>query len=135
MINSKNGPLVKTCYTIFDAQGQEASLTMWGETMAEVAQRWSPGVTSKALSFLCRFSFEPVILALHGSVRRVNDVSPSIHLCCCQLALVITGAQASMYSMKPQITIGYQTHIQVDPICKNIEVLTHPTRRSRMFTT
>jgi hypothetical protein len=38
------------------------------------------------------------------------------------LALVITGAQASMYSMKPQITIGYQAHIQVDPICKNIEV-------------
>ncbi|KAH7042427.1 hypothetical protein BKA57DRAFT_125160 [Linnemannia elongata] len=85
VINSKNGPLVKTCYTIFDAQGQEASLTMWGETMAEVAQRWIPGVTT----------------------------------------LVITGAQASMYSMKPQITIGYQTHIQVDPICKNIEWLKH----------
>ncbi|OAQ31819.1 hypothetical protein K457DRAFT_17128 [Linnemannia elongata AG-77] len=85
VINSKNGPLVKTCYTIFDAQGQEASLTMWGETMAEVAQRWIPGVTT----------------------------------------MVITGAQASMYSMKPQITIGYQTHIQVDPICKNIEWLKH----------
>ncbi|KAF8928180.1 hypothetical protein BGZ47_001769 [Haplosporangium gracile] len=85
VINSKNGPLVKTCYTIFDAQGQEASLTMWGETMAGVSQRWIPGVTT----------------------------------------LVITGAQASMYSMKPQITIGYQTHIQVDPICKNIEWLKH----------
>ncbi|KAK3830219.1 MAG: hypothetical protein JOS17DRAFT_791443 [Linnemannia elongata] len=85
VINSKNGPIVKTCYTIFDAQGQEASLTMWGETMAEVAQRWIPGVTT----------------------------------------LIITGAQASMYSMKPQVTIGYQAHIQVDPICKNIEWLRH----------
>ncbi|KAG0297603.1 hypothetical protein BGZ96_005706 [Linnemannia gamsii] len=85
VINSKNGPLVKTCYTIFDAQGQEASLIMWGETMAEVSQRWIPQVTK----------------------------------------LVITGAQASMYSMKPQITIGYQAHIQVDPICKNIEWLRH----------
>ncbi|KAG0210784.1 hypothetical protein BGX33_004706 [Mortierella sp. NVP41] len=81
VINSKNGPLVKTLYTVFDTQGQEAALTMWGETMAQISQQWIPQQTT----------------------------------------LIITGAQVSMYMMKPQITIGYQAHIQVDPVCKNIE--------------
>ncbi|KAF9119937.1 hypothetical protein BGW39_011797 [Mortierella sp. 14UC] len=83
MINSKNGPIVKTCYTVFDTHGQEASLTMWGETMAAISQSWIPQTT------------------------------------------IISGAQVSIYSNKPQITIGYQAHIQVDPICKNIEWLKH----------
>ncbi|KAF9909819.1 hypothetical protein EC991_007990 [Linnemannia zychae] len=85
VINSKNGPLVRTCYTVFDTHGQEASLTMWGDTMATISQNWIPQSTT----------------------------------------LVISGAQVSMYSNKPQITIGYQAHIQVDPICKNIEWLKH----------
>ncbi|KAK3827060.1 MAG: hypothetical protein J3R72DRAFT_479221 [Linnemannia gamsii] len=82
VINSKNGPLVKTCYKVFDIQGQEASLTMWGESLAEISHHWIPQTTT----------------------------------------LIISGAQVSMYSNKPQITIGYQAHIQVDPICKNVEV-------------
>ncbi|KAG0374691.1 hypothetical protein BGX24_010075 [Mortierella sp. AD032] len=85
VINSKNGPLVKTCYTVFDIQGQEASLTMWGEILAEISHHWIPQTTT----------------------------------------LIISGAQVSMYSNKPQITIGYQAHIQVDPICKNVEWLRH----------
>ncbi|KAG0265062.1 hypothetical protein BGZ95_003431 [Linnemannia exigua] len=85
VINSKNGPLVKTCFTVFDIQGQEASLTMWGEIMGEISHHWIPQTTT----------------------------------------LIISGAQASMYLNKPQITIGYQSHIQVDPVCKNVEWLKH----------
>ncbi|KAF9422057.1 hypothetical protein BGZ76_003827 [Entomortierella beljakovae] len=84
-INSKNGPLTKTLITIFDGHGQEASLTMWGDTMASIVQQWVPFKT----------------------------------------ALILTGAQVGVYAMKPQITVGYQTHIQVDPECKNIEWLRH----------
>ncbi|KAG0017798.1 hypothetical protein BGZ81_010532 [Podila clonocystis] len=36
-----------------------------------------------------------------------------------------TSPQLSMYAMKPQITVSFQTHIQVNPICKNVEWLRH----------
>ncbi|KAG0256774.1 hypothetical protein BG011_004322 [Mortierella polycephala] len=85
VIKTKNGPMCKTEIMVFDAQGQAASMTTWGEPMGEVAQQWTPFVTM----------------------------------------LLLTGAQVSMYAMKPQITVGYQTHIQVNPICKNIEWLKH----------
>ncbi|KAG0301464.1 hypothetical protein BGZ98_008336 [Dissophora globulifera] len=58
IIKSKNGPLIKTLLTVFDAQGQEASMV-------------------------------------------------------------------DLYNMQPQIKVGYQTHIQVDPACKNVEWLRH----------
>ncbi|KAG0312641.1 hypothetical protein BGZ99_009359 [Dissophora globulifera] len=77
IIKSKNGPLVKTLLTVFDAQGQEASMVMWGDTLASVAQTWVP---------------------------------------------LSTRAQVDLYNMQPQIKVGYQTHIQVDPACKNVEV-------------
>jgi hypothetical protein len=38
------------------------------------------------------------------------------------LAVILTGAQVGTYASKPQITAGYQTHIQVNPECKNIDV-------------
>ncbi|KAF9178254.1 hypothetical protein BGZ51_007909 [Haplosporangium sp. Z 767] len=85
VIKAKNGPMCKSEITVFDAQGQVASMTTWGESMGEVAQQWIPFVTM----------------------------------------LLLTGAQVSMYAKKPQITVGYQTHIQVNPICKNIEWLKH----------
>ncbi|KAF9105743.1 hypothetical protein BGX27_009480 [Mortierella sp. AM989] len=80
LVNSKNGPLAKTLLTVFDAQGQEASLTLWGDGMATVAQQWDP---------------------------------------------IKTSAQVGMYALKPQITVGYQTHVQVNPECKNVEWLKH----------
>ncbi|KAF9205859.1 hypothetical protein BGZ49_003414 [Haplosporangium sp. Z 27] len=85
LINTRNGPSTKTLFTVFDAQGQEASLTLWGDCMASVGQQWDPLKTT----------------------------------------LILTGAQVSMYALKPQITIGYQTHIQVNPECKNVEWLKH----------
>ncbi|KAG0083477.1 hypothetical protein BGZ93_001783 [Podila epicladia] len=36
-----------------------------------------------------------------------------------------TRPQISMYAMKPQITVSFQTHLQVNPICKNVEWLRH----------
>ncbi|KAG0038103.1 hypothetical protein BGZ82_001117 [Podila clonocystis] len=36
-----------------------------------------------------------------------------------------TSPQLSIYAMKPQITVSFQTHIQVNPICKNVEWLRH----------
>ncbi|KAG0359501.1 hypothetical protein BG005_000661 [Podila minutissima] len=36
-----------------------------------------------------------------------------------------TSPQLSIYAMKPQITISFLTHIQVNPICKNVEWLRH----------
>ncbi|KAF8924292.1 hypothetical protein BGZ58_001956 [Dissophora ornata] len=77
VITSKNGPLTKTLLKVFDAQGQEASMVLWGEALASVAQKW---------------------VSLN------------------------TRAQVGLYNMMPQIKIGYQTHIQVDPLCKNVEV-------------
>ncbi|KAG0007341.1 hypothetical protein BGZ80_004792 [Entomortierella chlamydospora] len=85
VVNSKNGPVTKTLLTVFDTQGQEASLTLWGDSMATTAQQWDPLKTT----------------------------------------LILTGAQVGMYAMKPQITIGYQTHVQVNPECKNVEWLKH----------
>ncbi|KAF9349828.1 hypothetical protein BGX26_011915 [Mortierella sp. AD094] len=85
VVNSRNGPVTKTLLTVFDAQGQEASLTLWGDSMATTAQQWDPLKTT----------------------------------------LILTGAQVGMYAMKPQITIGYQTHVQVNPECKNVEWLKH----------
>ncbi|KAF9401390.1 hypothetical protein BGX21_001817 [Mortierella sp. AD011] len=85
VVNSKNGPVTKTLLTVFDAQGQEASLTLWGDSMATTAQQWDPFKTT----------------------------------------LILTGAQVGMYAMKPQITVGYQTHVQVNPECKNVEWLKH----------
>ncbi|KAF9585384.1 hypothetical protein BGW38_002614 [Lunasporangiospora selenospora] len=85
LVKSKNGPLAKTSLCVFDAQGQEAALTFWGDTMASVAPQWTPYST----------------------------------------VLVLSGAQVSLYATKPQITAGYQTHIQVDPYCKTVEWLKH----------
>ncbi|KAF9560085.1 hypothetical protein EC968_006360 [Mortierella alpina] len=85
VINTKNGQMMKTVVSIFDAQGQTASLTLWGEPMSSITQQWIPGKT----------------------------------------ILILSGAQVSMYAMKPQITVGFQTHIQVNPICKNVEWLKH----------
>ncbi|KAI7821412.1 hypothetical protein BC939DRAFT_478391 [Gamsiella multidivaricata] len=81
IIKSKHGPVAKTPLTVFDAQGQEASLTLWGETMGTMVQNWVPFTTT----------------------------------------LILSGAQVSMYGLKPQITVGFNTHIQVDPVCKNVE--------------
>ncbi|KAI8355465.1 hypothetical protein B0O80DRAFT_528664 [Mortierella sp. GBAus27b] len=85
VINSKNGPLKKTLLTVFDAQGQEASLTLWGDRMAVESEKWVPLST----------------------------------------VLLLTGPQVTLFGLKPQITVGYQTHIQVDPACKNVEWLKH----------
>ncbi|KAF9941412.1 hypothetical protein BGZ65_003602 [Modicella reniformis] len=85
IVNSKNGPLKKSLLTVFDAQGQEASLTLWGEAMATAAEKWIPLSTT----------------------------------------LLLTGAQVTIYALKPQLTVGFQTHIQVDPACKNVEWLKH----------
>ncbi|KAF9983790.1 hypothetical protein BGZ75_004753 [Mortierella antarctica] len=85
VINTKNGQVMKTVVTVFDAQGQTASLTLWGESMSTIAQQWVIGNT----------------------------------------ILILSGAQVSMYGMKPQITVSFQAHIQVNPICKNVEWLKH----------
>ncbi|KAF9897641.1 hypothetical protein BX616_005232 [Lobosporangium transversale] len=77
--------LTKTQMIVFDVQGQEATLTLWGEAMFAAAQQWTPFITS----------------------------------------LILTGPQVGIYASKPQITVGYQTYIQVDPRCKNIEWLKH----------
>ncbi|KAG0054922.1 hypothetical protein BGZ83_010047 [Gryganskiella cystojenkinii] len=79
-IVTKNGLTAKTELTVFDAQGGEMSMIIWGELLAKAVQQWIP-FTSRA--------------------------------------------QASIYGIKPQITIGFQTHIQIDPICKNVEWLKH----------
>ncbi|KAF9953671.1 hypothetical protein BGZ72_005249 [Mortierella alpina] len=85
VINTKNGQVMKTVVTVFDAQGQTASLTLWGEAMSSIAEQWVAGNT----------------------------------------ILILSGAQVSMYGMKPQVTVGFQTHIQVNPVCKNVEWLKH----------
>ncbi|KAF9287049.1 hypothetical protein BGZ68_002317 [Mortierella alpina] len=72
VINTKNGQLMKTVVTVFDAQGQTASLSLWGKAMSLIAQQWVTGNT----------------------------------------VLILSGTQVSMYGMKPQITVGFQTHIQ-----------------------
>ncbi|KAF9964341.1 hypothetical protein BGZ70_006602 [Mortierella alpina] len=48
VINTKNGQLMKTVVTVFDAQGQTVSLTLWGETMSTIAQQWVTGSTETA---------------------------------------------------------------------------------------
>ncbi|KAF9376166.1 hypothetical protein CPB97_011000 [Podila verticillata] len=78
IISTKNGPKARRAITVFDSQGQDAVLTLWGDEMCSIADSWT--------------SME-------------------------------TGAQLSMYAMKPQISVSFQTHIQVNPICKNVEWL------------
>ncbi|KAI1293284.1 hypothetical protein EDD11_008449 [Mortierella claussenii] len=92
MISTKRGPAIKTLLTVFDAQGQESSLTLWGESMACTAKQWVPFVTS----------------------------------------LILTAPQIGVYASKLQISVGYQTLIQVDPQCKNVEWLKHSVTQCSM---
>ncbi|KAF9314760.1 hypothetical protein BG003_003873, partial [Podila horticola] len=79
-INTKNGPKARRIITVFDAHGQDAALTLWGDEMCNTADSWTPMETSP---------------------------------------------QLSIFAMKSQITVSFQTHIQVNPICKNVEWLRH----------
>ncbi|KAG0209979.1 hypothetical protein BGX28_009758 [Mortierella sp. GBA30] len=54
------------------------------------------------------------------SIKQVLDAFSSIGTR--RFNLVVCVKKVSMYMMKPQITLGYQTHIQVNPNCKNVEV-------------
>ncbi|KAG0337510.1 hypothetical protein BG004_007613 [Podila humilis] len=76
VVNTKNGPSTKRTVAVVDAQGQSASITLWGENMSSMADSWT-----------------------------AMESSP----------------QLSIYASRLQITIGYQTHIQLNPICKNVE--------------
>lgn len=45
-INTKNGPKARRIITVFDAHGQDAALTLWGDEMCNTADSWTPMETS-----------------------------------------------------------------------------------------
>ncbi|KAF9419290.1 hypothetical protein BGZ94_009458 [Podila epigama] len=94
IVNTKLGPTAKRTLGVFDAQGQEANVTIWGEEMCSIVENWTPMTTF----------------------------------------LLLSGPQLSIYGKRLQITISYQTHIQINPVCKNVEWLRHYTEKNSLVT-